>query len=266
MSSITIESSIHGHHVYRTVWTPMIDEVLACKREQHNIHDPFAVAVRKGSTVVGHVPQHISAMCYMFLGKSECSISCKVTGHRRYSHDLPQGGMEVPCHLIFAGKDADVQKIRNLIVSLSNAQLITTIIIVEGDAKEVAEDLGMAKYVITEDKSGGNAVVTEDPAAATLANVENPETYSSDISGDNTSDDANLIKCTYAADQNPNPIDINSTEGVSSSHTTISPLDLVTEILKSSESLTESAILDVESESSCFHGTALNLMDLSVSS
>ena len=165
----------------------------------------------------------------------------------------------------FSGEDADVQKIRNLTVSLSNAQLITTTKIVEGDAKEVAEDLGMTKYVITEDESGGNAIVTEDPAAATLANIENPEAYSSDISGDNASDDANLIKCIYAADQPPNPIDINSTEGVSSSHTTISPLYLVTKILKSPESLTESANLDVESESSCFHGAALNSTDLLVS-
>ena len=44
----------------------------------------------------------------------------------------------MPCHLIFAGEDIDVQN-RNLIVSLSNVQLITTIKIMEEDAKEVAE-------------------------------------------------------------------------------------------------------------------------------
>ena len=55
--------------------------------------------------------------------------------HRRYSHDLLQGGMEVPCHIIFAGEEVDVRKIRSLIVSLRNAQLIiTTTKIVEGDA------------------------------------------------------------------------------------------------------------------------------------
>ena len=81
----------------------------------------------------------------------------------------------------------------------------------------------ITKGVITEYKSGGNALVTEDP-------VENPETHSSDISSDNASGDADLIKCTYAADQPPNPIVINSAEGVSSLHTTISPLDLVKEI------------------------------------
>ena len=76
---------------------PVIGKVFLCKREQHNIHDLFAVAMHKGSIIVGHVPQCISTMCYTFLGESGCSITCKNTGHRRYSHDLPQGGMEVPC-------------------------------------------------------------------------------------------------------------------------------------------------------------------------
>ena len=30
-------------HVYRSIWTPVIDEVLVCERERHNIRDPFAV-------------------------------------------------------------------------------------------------------------------------------------------------------------------------------------------------------------------------------
>ena len=47
MSAIGIESSIRGYHVY---WTPVIDEVLVCERERHNIHDPFAVV--EGSLMV----------------------------------------------------------------------------------------------------------------------------------------------------------------------------------------------------------------------
>ena len=38
-----IESSIRGYHVYRSIWTPVINEVLVCERERHNIHNPFAV-------------------------------------------------------------------------------------------------------------------------------------------------------------------------------------------------------------------------------
>ena len=49
MSAVGIESSIRGHHVYRSVWTLLIDEVLVCEQEQHYIHDSFAIAVYKGS-------------------------------------------------------------------------------------------------------------------------------------------------------------------------------------------------------------------------
>lgn len=47
---------------------------------------------------------------------------------------------------------------------MSNAQLITTM--VEGNVKEVADELEMTKGVITEEKSGGNTFITEDPETA----------------------------------------------------------------------------------------------------
>ena len=55
--------------------------------------------------IVGHVPCALSAVCYLFLGKGG-TIFCEVTGRRRFSADLPQGSLEVPCTLIFtsAGK------------------------------------------------------------------------------------------------------------------------------------------------------------------
>ena len=59
-----------------------------------NPHNPFAVAICKEDSTVGHLPRAISSVCYMFLGKPGSSISCKVIGPRRYSHDLPRGGME----------------------------------------------------------------------------------------------------------------------------------------------------------------------------
>ena len=63
MPSLSIESMICSYHVYKNSWVPVIDEVLVCHRQGHNFHDPFAVAVHKGTTVVGHVPRCISAMC-----------------------------------------------------------------------------------------------------------------------------------------------------------------------------------------------------------
>ena len=34
-----------------------------------NIHDQYAVAVRKNGTVVGHLPQKVSRVCTLFLKK-----------------------------------------------------------------------------------------------------------------------------------------------------------------------------------------------------
>ena len=106
---------VRGHHIYKDRWCPHINKEFDCQLEQHNYHDPFAVSVMKGSVIVGHVPRQISAIYYVFLGKHNSSISCKITGSRRYSHDLPQGGMEVPCTLTFQGQKDFVEKARKML-------------------------------------------------------------------------------------------------------------------------------------------------------
>ena len=66
----------------------------------------------------------------------------------------------MPCHIIFAAEEVDVHKIRSLIVSLRNTQLIiTTKKIVVGDAKKVTDDLDSTKD-FTEDKSSDNALLS----------------------------------------------------------------------------------------------------------
>ena len=113
--SFSVESMFRGHHIYKDRWCPHIDEEFDYQREWHNYHDPFPVSVMKGSAIVGHMPRQISAICYVFLGKDNSSISCKITGSRRYSQDLPQGGMEVPCTLTFQGQKGFVEKARKML-------------------------------------------------------------------------------------------------------------------------------------------------------
>ena len=91
-SLLEIESCNHGHHVYKDVWTPVVDEELNCRREEGNISDPYAVATVKSGNIVGHVPRRISAACNLFIQKRG-NILCKVTGPQCYSGDLPQGGL-----------------------------------------------------------------------------------------------------------------------------------------------------------------------------
>ena len=59
-----------------------------------NVMDPYAVLVIKDSIVIEHLPRKISAECSIFIDLGR-RINCCVTGSRRYSQDLPQGGLEI---------------------------------------------------------------------------------------------------------------------------------------------------------------------------
>ena len=83
--------------MYEDIWEAEEDEVLACIKDRSNRHDPYAVAVTKNKTVVGHLPRKISTVCSLFLTTG--TITCRVVGRKRYSRDLPQGGLEIPCKL-----------------------------------------------------------------------------------------------------------------------------------------------------------------------
>ena len=106
MFSFLISSAVRGFHVYKTIWeNPALGEELRCRREVGNSHDPLSVAVIKQihgeDTNVGHVPRRISALCNAFIRRGGI-IRCIVDGSRRFSADLPQGGLEVPCKLLFS--------------------------------------------------------------------------------------------------------------------------------------------------------------------
>ena len=47
------------------------------ERELSNSQDPCAVAVKKGSNIMGHIPNKISSICSMFIHSVE-SILCVV--------------------------------------------------------------------------------------------------------------------------------------------------------------------------------------------
>ena len=100
-----------GHHIYRS---PNIGEELDCRREPTNVIDRYAVSVLKCDITIGHLPKKISRVCSLFL-RCGGTIICQITGRRRYSSDLPQGGLEVPCLLIFTGKNSDILKLKELI-------------------------------------------------------------------------------------------------------------------------------------------------------
>ncbi len=117
-----VEAMVRGYHVYREIWDATVGEELDCQRETANVLDTFAVAVIKGSVTVGHVPRKISCICSVFLRRGG-SIRCRVIGLRRYSSDLPQGGLEVPCQLIFEGMEKEVLKVKKLAPSALKSEV-----------------------------------------------------------------------------------------------------------------------------------------------
>ena len=107
----TTDSMVRGHHVYQEVWTPITGEYLVCAREEDNLQDRYAVAVLKHDEIIGHLPRTISTISSLFIRRGG-SIQCEVTDHRRYSRDLPQGGMEVPCKLHFRADGSELKKVK----------------------------------------------------------------------------------------------------------------------------------------------------------
>ena len=103
---------VRGYHVYKDIWTAVDGEEFRCRQEGRNQFDPFAVAVMRGGTVIGHVPRKILSVCSLFLRRGG-SITCHVTSGRRYSGDLVQGGLEVPCVLRFEGDDKRIAKAKS---------------------------------------------------------------------------------------------------------------------------------------------------------
>ena len=65
---------VRGYHVYKDIWSAVVGEELPCKRERTNTADPFAVAVVKEETTVGHIPRKIASIC------SLRTILCQVVG------------------------------------------------------------------------------------------------------------------------------------------------------------------------------------------
>ena len=76
-----------------------------------NSEDQYALAIRKDEDIIGDIPRKISFLCSLFIRRGGI-IHSLITGDRRYSHHLPQGGIEVPCRFVFSGVEKDLNKVK----------------------------------------------------------------------------------------------------------------------------------------------------------
>ena len=112
-----VDSCVRGFHIYKDIWTP-ITEVFSCEREDGNPMDPYAVAIKRGSEVIGHVPRKISAACSLFMQRRGSVICRIIDSHHRYSSNLLQGGLQIPYQLVFQSEDTElIAKIKKIVQS-----------------------------------------------------------------------------------------------------------------------------------------------------
>ena len=48
---------MRGHHVFKSIWTPVVGQLLQVQAETGNSHDAYAIAVILDDYVVGHLPR-----------------------------------------------------------------------------------------------------------------------------------------------------------------------------------------------------------------
>ena len=107
---LEVECCVRGHHVYESNWDAKIGSTLKpChkKRPSALVEDKYAMALKFNDTTFGHVPKFLSKITYFFL-KLGGDLVVKITGQRRYSRDLDQGGMELPGTYVFTSTDAEM--------------------------------------------------------------------------------------------------------------------------------------------------------------
>lgn len=112
VTKYNFNSCIRGYHIYRTIWTSQIGEVLTCEIEPNNPHDKFAVSVKKGADIVGHVPREITKVFHYFIKRSGI-VTCEVTGSKQNLGN----GLEIPCVYTLKGEEKNVKKLPGLLKS-----------------------------------------------------------------------------------------------------------------------------------------------------
>ena len=107
ITSMDLETFIKGHHIYKNIWTPQLDELLEVSTEPDNPVDKFAVAVKKNQNIVGHLKKgktgrFAKALFYFLRSDPYSKCHAKVTWKRC---NLGDGdGFQVPCILYISGQ------------------------------------------------------------------------------------------------------------------------------------------------------------------
>ena len=107
ITSMDLETFIKGHHIYKNIWTPQLDELLEVSTELDNPMDKFVVTVKKNQNIEGHLKKgktgrFAKTLFYFLRSDSYSKCHAKVTWKRC---NLGDGdGLQVPCILNISGQ------------------------------------------------------------------------------------------------------------------------------------------------------------------
>ena len=65
-ADIVLKGVIRGRHIYKTVWSLFVGEILHLQTDARNEHDTHAVVIVKNSVVVGYAPREMSQIFFYF--------------------------------------------------------------------------------------------------------------------------------------------------------------------------------------------------------
>ena len=122
LHSTEFNSYIRGYHAYKEDWAPTTGEELVLRRELENDKDHYAVAVVKDGEIVGHVPYNLSRTVSHFLRRTCNTGFAEVTGP--YINRGTGYGLEVPCTYKFFGPELYIKKLKEVIKTLQDKELL----------------------------------------------------------------------------------------------------------------------------------------------
>ena len=88
--SLSVESVIRGHRVYKETWNPYKGEKLMCnhdKREEAKIFEDHVAGTYKDCRLAGYVPIELSFSFCRFIEKRNNQIFAEVDGGRKLKND-----------------------------------------------------------------------------------------------------------------------------------------------------------------------------------
>ena len=117
-STFQCDSFVRGCHVYMNIWEPLFGECLKSRKEPTNEMDKTAVAVIRINSyseevMVGHVPNNMSKIVFMFLPLPHSTLDIFVIGKR-----INRGGgygLEMPVNFYFYGPEKAINWLKNKI-------------------------------------------------------------------------------------------------------------------------------------------------------